>query len=872
MTFRAGLLAVASLSVLACFTSAARAAPEPAAVARAVLPAEPGPISYEISITPNAEALTFDGVAKIEFETRTAIREVRMNALDLDIRSASLSGGGTAAASLDAEAEQVLFTFGAPVAAGRHTLTVAYSGKISETANGLFTAPYKTAAGQERTMLVTQFEPGDARRLAPMWDEPARKAVFNVNVVIPAAQSAISNMPATSETAAGPGLKRITFAPSPKMSSYLLFLGVGELDRLQGSVGSTQLGLIAKAGDADKGAYALAATRELLPYFNDYFGTPYPLPKLDQIAVPGAGGFGAMENWGAILYFEPVLLFDPALNGEADRQRIFSVVAHEVAHQWFGNLVTMSWWDDLWLNEGYASWMETKAMAHFHPEWKPWLQALGSQEGAMDLDARSSSHPIIQNVPNVAAANQAFDAITYQKGEAVIRMLEAYVGEDAFRAGVRAYMQRHAYANTVTDDLWTALEQASKSPVRAIAHDFTRQAGVPLITVEGASCRGGRTVVRLRQGRFGVDAPSRVATTWRVPVTASLVGNTDMARSVISGRGEMTLRGCGPVVVNRDRTGYFRVSYDAQSFDALKESFAKLHAGDQLALLYDTWALGASGDGAVERYLELAARTPADADPVVQRQIIGQLNDLRRLYRGEAGEADFRTYALSTLNLMFARVGWTAAPGEAPNVALLRSSLIGSLARFGDADVIAEARRRFASSAPSDLPPALRSAVISAVGASADATTWTALQAKAKAARSPLEQRQFLGALAAVSDPALAQRSLALFLSDATPKQLGPNLINGIASRHPDLAWSFYQERRAEIEARLDPLQRDEYGPGIAAASTNAARAPELRAFAAANLSAEAEKPVSEAVSEILQADQIRRERLPAVSRWLAAR
>lgn len=856
---------------LALAASGAAQAQVQAPSTREVLKPGVEPLAYALSIQPDAAKLAFTGQARIEFEVSAPTATLSLNAADLTIRSAILDTGAVPTFSVDAALERVNFTFAQPLAAGSYALTIAYSGKINETANGLFTAPYKTADGQARTMLVTQFEPGDARRFAPIWDEPGRKAVFTLDVTIPADQFAMSNMPVAEESAASNGTKRVWFEPSPKMSSYLLFLGVGDLERLSGQIGQTQLGIVTKAGDKEKGNYALEATKQILPYYNEYFGTSYPLPKLDQIAVPGAGGFGAMENWGAILYFEPVLLFDPKLSAEADRQRIFTVVGHEVAHQWFGNLVTMSWWDDLWLNEGFASWMETKATNHFRPEWKPWLQSLGGQEGAMGLDARASTHPIVQQVDNLAQANQAFDTITYQKGEAVIRMIEAFVGETGFRDGVRAYMAKHAYDNTVTQDLWTALEAASGTPVKAIAADFTLQSGVPLISLDGARCVAGKTSLALTQGRFGTDAVSRTPRAWRVPVTASVLGNPSLGKAVITGKGSLETEGCGPVILNKDRTGYYRVKYDAASYGALRDNFAKLDPADQLALLYDSWALGTSGDAPIVRYLELAKRTPADADPLVQRQIVGVMERLRGLYAGQPGEAAFNAYALETLKPMLIRIGWNIGTGEAANVSLLRTGLIGALARLGDEETIAEARRRYAASQsdPAAMPPALRGAILGAVGRAADQATWGDLKAKAAAAKSPLEQRQFLGAMAAAKDPALAKQSLEFFLTDAVPKQLAPGLIGGVTGTHPDLGWNFYLARRAEIDARLDPLQKLEYGPGLASAFSDAKKAAELQAFAKANLPADAKKSVDEAVAGILYDAQIRSVRLTSLTRWL---
>ena len=293
---------------------------------------------------------------------------------------------------------------------------------------------------------------------------------------------AISNMPeASSEPLAG-GMKRVRFAPTPKMSSYLLFIGLGDMERVSKDVDGIVVSVVVRKGQTAQARYALDAAEQLLRYYNDYFGRKYPLPKLDLVAAPGDVS-GSMENWGAILFTQTNVIVDPKLSGAADQQSVYRVVAHEMAHLWSGDLVTMAWWDDLWLNEGFASWMATKATDHFHPEWRPMLSALADKDEAMRLDARIATHPIVQPIATVAQAEQAFDAITYKKGEAVIRMLEAYAGPDAWRDGVQAYVAEHAYGNATSSDLWRAIDKAAHKQVSVVARDFTTQPGVPLILV-----------------------------------------------------------------------------------------------------------------------------------------------------------------------------------------------------------------------------------------------------------------------------------------------------------------------------------------------------------------------------------------------------
>jgi aminopeptidase N len=330
-----------------------------------------------------------------------------------------------------------------------------------------------------------------------------------------------------------------------------------------------------------------------------------------------------------------------------------------MAHQWFGDLVTMRWWDDLWLNEGFASWMESRMTARLHPEWNTALEAVNSRDGAMRRDSLATTHPVVQHVATVEQASQAFDEITYQKGEAVIRMLEAYVGEDAWRRGVRAYMREHAYGNTASGDLWRQVERAAAKPVTAIAHDFTLQPGVPLIRVGEAVCRNGSTTVALTQGEFSRDQPERKPLSWRVPVIAQTVGATAPARTLISGgKGSLTLPGCGPVVVNAGQSGYYRTLYSQAGFARLSGQFAALAPIDQLGVLSDTWSLGMAGLQPASNFLDLAQAAAANADPQVWGLLARGFGSLHAMYgEDKAGRARLDAYAVKRLAPVMAQIG-----------------------------------------------------------------------------------------------------------------------------------------------------------------------------------------------------------------------
>ncbi|MFZ2979843.1 MAG: M1 family metallopeptidase, partial [Sphingobium sp.] len=467
----------------------------PAANVTTQLPRGVVPTHYAITVTPDAAKLRFTGKVAIDVTVTTPSDSITLNAADLTIDKVSITPAGgkaiTGTATIDADAQTATLKFAKSLAVGKYVLTMDYAGIINTQANGLFALDYTDNAGKAKRALFTQFEAPDARRFVPSWDEPSYKATFDLTAIVPADQLAVGNMPVKTRKDLGKGLAQVTFGTSPKMSSYLLFFGLGELDRATKMSAGTEIGVITGKGNTGKAHLALDGAAEILPYYNDYFGVPFPLPKLDNVAGPGQSQFfSAMENWGAIFTFERALIVDPKFTSEATTRRIYETVAHEMAHQWFGDLVTMAWWDDLWLNESFASWMATKVTDKLKPQWEMLLSRVGNKESAMGLDAFVTTHPVVQKITTVDQVNQAFDTITYEKGEAVISMLEAFAGEDVWRTGIRNYMKTHAYGNTLTDDLWSAVEGAGAKGLVNIAHDFTTKPGIPLVTVESAQCKG----------------------------------------------------------------------------------------------------------------------------------------------------------------------------------------------------------------------------------------------------------------------------------------------------------------------------------------------------------------------------------------------
>jgi aminopeptidase N len=835
--------------------------------------AGPTPLRYEIAVTPDIEAATFAGEARITIETAEALDRVTMNALDLNVRRASIDNA-SARAELNAEAQTLTLTPRRPLQPGRHTIRIAYDGKIYDDAYGLFRVEYQDN-GQTKRALATQFEPGDARRFAPMWDQPNLRAVFSLTVTAPSDQMVVGNMPAAQTTRLSGNRTRTRFADTPSMPSYLLFLGMGDFERVTRDVNGVELGVVVRRGQTHRTAEALDAGEQSLNYFTEYFGIPYPLPKLDMIGVPGAGGFGAMENWGAILYFDQYLLVDEN-SSVAERQNVFGIVAHEVAHQWFGNLVTMHWWDDLWLNEGFASWMAAKAIERVHPDWNPWMaQLTDGTATAMALDARAGTHPIVQEVNTIDDANLAFDTITYEKGLAVIRMLEAYVGEEDFRTGVRNYVNSRRYGSARTEDLWTALQAASGQPVLDIARNFTRQPGFPLLSVSAPACARGQTErqATITQRRFAMDDTARTDEAWSVPVVVRTLGGEPNRTMLAPGAERSVAVGCAPYLLNAGQSGFFRVLYDPANLRALTSRFGDLEEIDQLGLLLDYWAFGRSGDAPFTAYLDLVSALPADADPLIVIDTAGSMAAFATYVEGRPSEAAVKAYGRRVLAPHFARVGWQPRAGDSANLTNMRAALIDTLGRLGDESVITEARRRVnaAQSDPSALPGAIRRAALGVYAANASAADYAALLTQARGAADFVEQRRFWLLLASAEDETLARQTLQLTLGEDIPRQIRPQVISNVAFAHPRLAWDFLVANRAAIEAMLDPLQRLEFPTNLAAISGDPAMIDELARYAESFPDGGARDAVAAAQAQIrLRAETIS-QRMPAVEAWIAA-
>jgi aminopeptidase N len=848
------------------------------------LPKEVLPTDYSIRIVPNIDKLTFSGTEMVKLNVRSHVHEFVLNALELKIEAASVDGKELPVSAIKVDHENELLTLALPseLTGGDHTLALHFTGKINQQGQGLFYVHYQEqGSGARKVMLGTQFEATDARRFFPCWDEPAFRARFQLTVVVPEEWLAVSNMPIESEKKVADG-KEVYFAATPPMSSYLNVFVAGELEFIESRVGSTQIRVIATKGKAELGRYALEASAQILRYYNDYFGVPYPLPKLDQIAIPGGFG-GAMENWGGITYYESALLFDPKNSSAETKQNIYEVVAHEMAHMWFGDLVTMAWWDNLWLNEGFASWMGSKCTTHFNPPWEVWLERelprdptrrTGiAREAAMEGDARSTTHPIQRPVATETEANSSFDDITYKKGQSFLRMLESFLGEEVFRDGIRRYIAAHKYSNTTTADLWNALSEASKKPVGEIAAGWTEQPGFPVVRVQREAGRK----VQLTQERFTVNYQNAPLLLWKIPLTYSVVSEPPATLLMIGKTAALEdIPADRALKVNVNGSGNYRVEYDASSWKLLLEALPKLDVEDRVNLLSDAWAIAYAGREPISLYFGLVEKLPASTDLAEREQIIDVLDYINRLLIGSPQLQKFQHYARSLLRPTFDALGWEAKPSEPPSAGRLRASVISTLGDLNDPEIIAGCRTHFETylADATSLSPDLRPAILAVVGRYADEKTWNKLHELGLETRSIENKQNYYNALAEAIDPKLIKKTLPIALTDELPTSRAVFLVARVArdSGHPEIAWEFAAANIKALLAKVDAAGANRYAPSLFTFFSDDSRADELRHYAKKNLPRASASEVAKAGDEIQFRSEFKKRLATQLNTWIDSR
>lgn len=761
------------------------------------------PTNYAIEFDVDLRTFKFSGKETITLEVKRPTNRIVLHATDLKIKRCKLVTGGKELrphVKTDEKKEELALTLSKKIAE-KTELFIEFKGALSRGLAGFYKSTY-THRGKKKYLATTQFEPADARRAFPCFDEPAFKATFDVALVIDENLTAISNMPVIEETSLNKNKKRVVFAQTPLMSTYLLYLGVGEFEFLEDRLDGVHLRVATTPGKAKYGSLALEYAKKILAYYNDYFGISYVLPKLDLIAVPDFA-MGAMENWGAVTCREIELFFDPKVTSTATKQRIAELIAHELAHQWFGNLVTMKWWNDLWLNEAFATWMGYKVVDHFYPEWEMWSQFLNTRTvSAFGLDALKSSHPIHVEVKTPHEANEAFDEISYHKGGSVLRMLESYLGEDVFRRGLRVYMKKHRYGNTTARDLWAALEDASGQPIGRLMDGWIKRAGYPLVEARITDKK-----LALMQSRFllgGVGKAERSA--WMIPLVIEHDGKRMTTLLKEKRKTVEVAKPAGYIKLNAGQTGFYRVKYDEHTLSELKtQVFTKsLSNYDRWGIQNDVYALARACELRFDAYLELTKAYAEEDDYLVIQDIANNLYWAYFISTGKLRE-DVKHHACEFYRRALARLGWDPRPGEKATDHLLRTSVLIYLGRIDDEDTLTEGHRRFQNFLRGEsLHPDLRAAVYRLVAWAGDLKTHETLTSLYKKAENPEEKRRLLASLAGFKDTKLLDKTLEFSLSPDvrfgdTPL---PVVLTAMNPSGRELAWPWVKKNWKELVRR----------------------------------------------------------------------
>eukprot|EP00349_Pseudokeronopsis_sp_Brazil_P003492 CAMPEP_0202971974 /NCGR_PEP_ID=MMETSP1396-20130829/32169_1 /ASSEMBLY_ACC=CAM_ASM_000872 /TAXON_ID= /ORGANISM="Pseudokeronopsis sp., Strain Brazil" /LENGTH=881 /DNA_ID=CAMNT_0049701907 /DNA_START=22 /DNA_END=2667 /DNA_ORIENTATION=+ len=803
---------------------------------RVVLPTQLIPSHYNLELTPDLNALTFECDEEIVVSVREQTNSVTLHAREITILSASFVSGDFTAklvgVSYDLKYHKVQLTFDndIPVSVGEGKVIIKFQGILNGDMAGFYKSSYADANGTKKIMASTQFEALDARRAFPCWDEPAIKATFSVTLIIPAHLTALSNMPEVS-TVHLPGkngtmLKKVVFDRSPKMSTYLLAWAVGEFDFVQGiTKGGVSIRVFSPPGRALEGKFALDVAIRSLDFYDDFFQVPYPLPKLDMICITEFA-MGAMENWGLVTYRETALMIDEAKASPQSKQRVAIVVAHELAHQWFGNLVTMSWWDGLWLNEGFAAFMEHFCTDDIFPDYKIWEQFTTDAFGAAQrLDALKSSHPVIVPIRHAEEVEQVFDAISYCKGSTVVNMVSAILGKDKFREGLQLYFRRHAYGNTETIDLWNAWSEVSGKDIAGLMKNWTTVTGYPFLKVVNETWSANEVQITLEQGRFLSDgSESDTTELWRIPL---LFASEDAVSSeaVIMDQKVQTFAiplgatsaGVRPwIKINAGQKALARVAHSNEMIARLQEAISrgKVAPVDRAALLLDAYALAKAGQGSLESVVDILRALENEESSIVWAAISGVLNGLyslmESLYVNTPVFNNFVAFGKKLVVKALQKVGWEATGSESHTDKLLRATVIGLLDTFAatDADVVAEARRRFNEhwESPSALPAEYKTTVYKLVLSNGGETEFNRVLQSFRDTEDNQERKYAMFTLGATPSRALKVKTLDWAVKSGEVKLQDFFYPMGSVAgslEGAELTWGYFRENFEYIKAKL---------------------------------------------------------------------
>ena len=775
------------------------------------LPSSVVPSHYRIKLEPDLEKATFIGSVEIEVEVNSPTDTIQMNAADLAIQSARVVdsvGSNTEVADifLDAEMERLTLSFDSQISPGPHTIVAEFTGVLNDQLHGFYRSTFTDDDGVDHTIATTQFESTHARRAFPCFDEPAFKASYGVTLIVPSEQFAVSNGPIISETDLKNGQREVVFEDTMVMSTYLVAFIVGPFEATDPvDVNGVPLRIVHPIGKGHLTDYSLEAGAFALEFFSKYYGIPYPGQKLDMVAVPDFA-FGAMENLGCITYREVLLLVDKDRSTEPELLRIADVIAHEIAHMWFGDLVTMEWWNGIWLNEAFATFMATMASDNFNRDWGRWNQFSLERSMAFDVDSLKNTRPIEIEVNSPVDAEGMFDLLTYEKGGSVLRMLEQFLGEEEFQDGISYYLNKHKYANTETNDLWDAIEHVTNQPARRIMDSWIFQRGYPLVS---ASVSEDGSTIHLEQDRFLYTRDDTTdATIWSVPVVLKVgsgSGVSEIRYLLEEKSSEVKLDSPADwVVVNAGGSGFFRARYSKDMLKSVSSSmFSNLSSIERYGLVDDTWSSVMAGRTSAADFLEFARSFQLETDLDVWTVLSGCLSGLEKLVEGEA-ENQYRAVVRDLAQPGLDRLGWEPGDTDSPRDLELRGLFIRLLANVGNDDLVLENAGDLHDSYLRDagsVEPNMAAAVTGVVASKGDTAKYDLFLKKYRNPSTPQEERRYQSALSAFPGEAEMKRTLAMTLDGTVRTQDAPYLL-AVCMRNKyqgHLAWDFVKENWDKI-------------------------------------------------------------------------
>jgi puromycin-sensitive aminopeptidase len=794
------------------------------------LPKEVVPRRYDLTLTPDIGNARFEGEETVTIEVREPVRTITINAAELEIQSAELAQDGgrkiAATVALQEETQRAVLSLPQEIAAGTWTLRLRFTGVLNDKLRGFYRSTYRNESGQERALATTQFESTDARRAFPCWDEPALKAVFATTLVIDKGLTAISNASIKSEVAdAATGKRTVIFNDTILLSTYLVAFFVGDFEGTpEIYVDGTPLRVWAPPGKEHLTRFALETGRHAVSFFNRYYGINYPGDKLDLLAIPDFAA-GAMENLGASTFRETLLLLDEETSTHAELERVAEVEAHEIAHMWFGDLVTMQWWNGLWLKEAFATFMAALCADDYKPDWDTWTGFGLSRAGALLVDGLNSTRPIEFTVVKPEDAQAMYDVLTYEKGASVLRMLEQYLGGEVFRRGLHQYLTKHSYANAETSDLWDALEASSGQPVRKVADSWIFQPGYPLVS---ADYRDGHLVLsqeRFLYRRQGVSSDQL----WQVPVAIRFEGaGGPQTHGVLMSEGALRLPMSDDfrsLTVNAGGNGVFRVRYSPELLAKLTTDVQiTLSPIERFNLVNDTWAAVQAGYTPLTDYLQLTDLFRHEPDVNVWSIILGSFSAFRRILDTEALPA-FQQFVRQRLETVHQRLGWEPKAGESPLARQLRGQVLGALGTLGnEASIVIRARDHYAryKEDPASVDADVIAACVSVIATAGNQADYDEFWQQFKTARTPQEERRFLYSLAAFRDRTLLEDALSHGLDGEVRTQDAPFLV-AMVFFNPEggrLAWQFTRDHWDEMRQKYPDNTMIRIADGVTALNT----------------------------------------------------